>query len=95
MTREDDGTFLFRSRFEDVENNNKIVCVPETEALLSLLSYLKKFPKCVILGVDEDTVAIFTDKIRNIDEEIAKSNIIGFTYWKRVLKYLDVEDLKH
>jgi len=93
MTREDDGTFLFRKQFEDVEKCNKVICIEESEAILSLLKYLQKYPNCVILGVDEDTVAILAKKLGK--NEVEKSNVIGFTYWKRVLKYLDVEDYKN
>merc|ERR1719233_887823 len=81
MTREDDGTFLFRKQFEDVEKRNKIVCVEESEAISSLLRYLEKYPNCVILGVDEDTVAILANKLGK--DEVEKLKVIGYTYWKR------------
>jgi len=93
MTREDDGTFLFRKQFENVGKCNKIVCVEESEAISSLIIYLKRYPNCVILSVDEDTVAILTKKLGM--DEVEKLKVVGFTYWKRVLKYLDVEDYKN
>merc|ERR1719318_535816 len=93
MTREDDGTFLFRSRFEAINEEEKIVCVEEREALASFLDFLQSFPNCVIVGVDEETVAILTEKLKYVDGKKFKI-ISGFTYWKRVLKYLDVEGYK-
>jgi len=90
MTREDDGTFLFRSRFEIIEKEKKIVCVEEEEALKSFLNFLDRFSDCLILGVDEDTVSILVKKLKVVDEVRFSRNIRGFTYWKRVLKYLDV-----
>jgi len=90
MTREEDGTFLFRERFEDVEKSNKVVCVEESEALGSLRAYLQKYPNCVILGVDQETLAILAEKIGFAN--LKKLNVVGFTYWKRVLEYLNVED---
>ena len=92
MTREEDRTFLFRTRFESVKMSNKVVCVNECDALRSFVSYLSKYPNCVIIGVDEDTLAILKDKIRIIGEEMP--NIVGYTHWKRVLKYLDVNNYK-
>merc|ERR1719233_410278 len=93
MTREDDGTFLFRTRFESVdEMSNKLVCVNEDDALRSFVRYLRKYPNCVILGVDEDTLTILVEKMRNIDDKMP--NFVGFTHWKRVLKYLDVNNYK-
>jgi len=92
MTREDDGTFLFRSRFEAIEGE-KIICIKENEALQSFLDFLGNYPNSVLLGVDEDTISILAQKLKNLDRE-KFSKITGFTYWKRVLKYLDMEDYK-
>ena len=64
----------------------------EDAALKSLLEFLQKYTNCVILGVDEDTVAILMKKLNIVDRE--KVTVVGFTYWKRVLKYLDVNDYK-
>jgi len=91
MTREEDGKFLFRSQFEIVQENNKIVCVEESEALKGLLDFLEDFPNCIILGVDEDSISILVEKLRDANKDRFRQLITGFTYWKRVLKYLDVD----
>ena len=93
MTREEDGTFLFKKQFEDVEKCDKIVCAEESEAISSLFRYLEKYPNCVILGVDEDTVATLAKKLGKT--ELKKMKVKGYTYWNRVLKYLDVENYKN
>jgi len=93
MTREDDGTFLFRSRFEAIEESKKVVCVEEREALENLLDFLETYTNCVIVGVDEDTIAILVKKLKGVDG-YKSSVIVGYTYWKRVLKYLDVKGYK-
>jgi len=90
MTREDDGTFLFRSQFEIVEDGQKIVCVEESEALKGFLDFIENFPNCVLLGVDEDTVSIIVKKLKEVNKEKFRQLVKGFTYWKRLLKYLKV-----
>jgi hypothetical protein len=90
MTREDDGTFLYRSQFEIVEDENKILCVDEGEALMEFLVFLEDFPRCVILGVDEESVSILVKKLKEVNKKKVKELVVGFTYWKRVLKYLNV-----
>ena len=92
ITREDDGAFLFRSRFEVINDDNKIVCIEEIEALESCLDFLQNFPNCIVVGVDEETVAILARKLKCVNRE--KFIISGFTYWKRILKYLDIEECK-
>ena len=89
----EDGTFLFRTRFETTEKSDNDACVEEDAALSSLLEFLQKYPNCIIVGVDEDTVAILMKRLRRVDREKVKS-VVGFTYWKRVLKYLDVDNYK-
>merc|ERR1719427_1248356 len=91
MTKEDDGIYLFRSQFEIVDEDKKIICVEEKEALKCFLSFLENFPKCVILGVDEDSVSILVKKLKGVNKEKVKELVSGFTYWKRVLKYFDVD----
>ena len=94
MTREDDGTWLFRSRFEVIKEAEKIVCHQESEAIASLLDFLLNYPNCIVVGVDEDTVAILVKKLKYFCGDQWKT-ISGFTYWKRVLKYLDVDEYKN
>eukprot|EP00092_Neocalanus_flemingeri_P006012 GFUD01006478.1.p1 GENE.GFUD01006478.1~~GFUD01006478.1.p1 ORF type:complete len:613 (-),score=116.47 GFUD01006478.1:6-1694(-) len=90
MTREDDGTFLYRCQFEIVDDDDKIFFVDERKALKELLDFLQNFPGCVILGVDEDSVAILVKKLKEVNRDKFKELVVGFTYWKRVLKYNDV-----
>ena len=68
MTREDDGSFQFRSQFEIVEDAQKIVCVEESEALEGFLNFLENFPNCVILGVDEDSISIIVKKLKEANK---------------------------
>ena len=90
MTREEDGTFLFRSRFEDPEETDDVVCISEEEALKSFFGFLQKFSGCVILGVDEETVSILLKKLRNVVKCDISDVVKGFTHWRRVLKHIDV-----
>ena len=89
----EDGTFLFRTRFETTEKSDNYACVEEDATLSCLLEFLQKYPNCIIVGVDEDTVAILKKRLRRVDREKVKS-VVGFTYWRRVLKYLDVDNYK-
>jgi len=91
MTREDDGTFQFRSQFEIIEHEKKINCVEERKALKDLLQYLRKIPNCLLLGVDEDTIAILDQRLRDEKKEKLKNIVSGFTCWKLVLKYLKID----
>jgi len=89
MTREDDGTFLFRKKFDVVETSKNIICVEEKEALRSFIRYLQSYPNCILVGIDEDTVAILMKKLEKMR---MVENIVGFSYWKRVLRYSEVKD---
>ena len=48
------------------------------------------YPGFIILGIDEDSVAILVKKLKEVNKDRFKELVVGFTYWKRVLKYLDV-----
>ena len=61
MTREDDGTFQHRNRCEAGEKSRNTVCVEENEALFSLHEYFQEYPICVIIGTDEDMLAILLE----------------------------------
>ena len=91
MTREDDGSFQFRSQFDIIADDKKIVCVEERRALKDFIEYLRKIPNCVILGVDEDTIAILDQRLRDEKKEKLKNIVSGFTCWKLVLKYLKID----
>lgn len=69
MTREDDGTFLFRSRFEAIKETVKIVCTEERQALENMLEFLQNYPKCIPVGVDEDTISILVKKLKSVYRE--------------------------
>ena len=69
MTKEKDGTFLFRSQFEFVQEDEKIWCVAEREALTSFLDFLEKFPNAIILGVDENSVSILVKKLKLLNKK--------------------------
>ena len=69
MTREDDRTFQFRSQFEIIEEDKKIVCVDEDKALRDLLHFLKKFPKSIIVGVDEDSISFLVRKLKDLNKK--------------------------
>ena len=44
MTREDDGSFQFRSQFDIIADDKKIVCVEERRALKDFIEYLRNIP---------------------------------------------------
>ena len=59
-----------------------------------MLEFLYDYQKCILVGVDEDTISILVKKLKSVDRE--KFNLVkGFTYWKRVLKYLDIDGYKN
>ena len=59
MTKEDNGSFLFRKLFDIVDESRKKVCVEEEKALEECLHYLKGLKPKVLVRVDTNTIILF------------------------------------
>ena len=96
MTREDDKnkTFLFRKQF-DVSAKNVDVCVSDRRALAEFVDFFNSKP-CLLIGTDEEAVSVLVNKIkRHCPEryETMKQKLNGYSYWKRFLKKLQMEEV--
>ena len=40
--------------------------------------------------VDEDTVSVLVEKLKAMDKGRVKRLLSGYTWWRRILKYLEV-----
>ena len=97
MTREEDGSsFLYRRQYEQViKRKERTVCVSESQALEDCILFLEKLGLDVILvGVDEDTLAVLIAKLKIQARDRFMQVVKGFTYWRRLLKHIGVADYK-
>ena len=93
MTREEDGTFQFRSQFEIVtDQRKKIVCVSEKEAIMNFQEFLEGFENCFVVAIDEETLSILFEKVKDLRLRRNKNTLLlhGYTYWRRILEELEV-----
>ena len=71
MTREDDGNFQFRRRFEVVPTKEAVMCGTEEAALRDLLSFLEsRGSNIVVVCMDEDTVTVLLRRLREVEAEV-------------------------
>ena len=69
----------------------RIKCVVEDEALRDFFEYLEaRGPNVILVGVDEDTVGVVLDKLKAMDRKRCKASVVGYSWWRRVLKHLSV-----
>ena len=97
MTREEEGSsFLYRRQYEQViQRTERTVCVSESQALEDCILFLEKLGSDVILvGVDEDTLAVLIAKLKIQARDRFMQVVKGFTYWRRLLKHIGVADYK-
>ena len=86
MTREEDGTFQFRSQFEILTDQCKrIVCVSEKEAIKRFLKFVKDYSNPIFVAVDEDTLSILFKKVK--EHRYYSLLVHGYTFWRRILKW--------
>jgi len=94
MTREGHGTFLFRPPVL-IEEVQRVVCLPENEALQAFLDFLQaNGPNIVLVGLDEDTLGVLIQKMKELDRESFLHQVVGYTWWRRILKYTGFRNYK-
>ena len=96
MTREDDGNFQFRRRFEVVPTKEAVMCGTEEAALRDLLSFLEsRGSNIVVVCMDEDTVTVLLRKLREVDsQKCRRLGLVGYSWWRRILKHLGVKNYR-
>ena len=103
LTEAINGKYQFRAELAIVEEENMIYSVDEEEALKDLLHFLHNESienPCIIVGLDEDTISNLEKKLKKqlLQSESGKLQlkniVIGFSHWRRILKYQDVPDYK-
>ena len=78
------NTFLFRPTVL-VEMVERVECHREKDALRAFVEWLKPFgPKILLVGFDEDTMAILRKKLKKIDKGMS---LYLYTWWKKILCY--------
>ena len=78
------NTFLFRPTVL-VERVDRVECQNEEEALKDFIAFLNNFgSKILLLGLDEDTMAVLRKKIKKFKKE---ASLYLYTWWNRILKY--------
>jgi hypothetical protein len=94
MTRQDDGRYFFRKKLQVLRPGMEVTCVMENVALEEFFFFLERIKKSgfkiVLVGVDEDTVAVLVNKLRAVDSTRFDQVVSGYSYWRRILKKLDV-----
>lgn len=94
MTREDKDTFLFRPPIL-VEEVQRVVCVPESVALSTFLDFLEMIgPNIILVGLDEDSVGVLMQKLKESNRARFLTQVEGYTWWRRILKYSSYPDYK-
>ena len=97
ITREDDGiNFSYRRQYEDDGSRKEaILCVSESVALEDCIVFLETLgPNIILVGIDEETLAVLIDKLKMYDKHRFKQTVKGFTYWRRILKHMGVANYK-
>ena len=78
------NTFLFRPTVL-VERVDRVECHGEKDALKDFVAFLKPFgPKILLVGFDEDTMAVLRKKLKKIDKGMS---LYLYTWWKKILNY--------
>ena len=68
-----------------VERVERVECQREKEALKAFVAFLKQFgPKILLVGFDEDTVAVLRKKLKKVDKG---KTLYLYTWWKKILEY--------
>jgi len=94
MTREGRDTFLFRPPIL-VEEVQRVVCVPESAALCTFLDFLEMIgPNIILVGLDEDSVGVLMQKLKEANRARFLKQVEGYTWWRRILKYSSYQDYK-
>ena len=68
-----------------VERVERVECQREKESLKAFLAFLKQFgPKILLVGFDEDTMAVLRKKLKKVDNG---KTLYLYTWWKKILEY--------
>ena len=68
-----------------VEKVERVECQREMEALKAFVAFLKPLgPKILLVGFDEDTMAVLRKKLKKIDKGMS---LYLYTWWKKILSY--------
>ena len=90
MTQEEDGTYLYRNRLDVTDKG--LICKDEESALKSFVHFILNCKKpVVLLGIDEESLAILVMKVRSLLKKLGKESLFdgvkSFTDWKKLSSF--------
>ena len=73
----------------------KIFFVGEKRPLIDFLYFLEKFPNSILIGVDDYSILVLPRKLKYLNSGMFQRLVKGFSHWRRILRYLDVQHHKN